>query len=135
MGECGCGLADYERGFRIKGAKAIVSYQVFPGCHDCGYGPGVAISFFDRKGEFLEDVPMETVTPDEYGSNRGGGYGRLLFDIEDLQEAAKELWKDSTIGPEPNQYENLSDWLEDNGYELIREAINRYERRRKPGRS
>lgn len=132
MCQCGCAEQEYREAYRIKGTKAIVAYQTFPGCGECHYGPGVAISFFTPAGlrePWLEDVKVQTVTPDEYGAFGGGGVGVGLFDQEDLRAAARELWKRATIGPSENQYANLDDWLEDFGQELVADAVHRYRAR------
>ena len=134
MGACGCGERPFERGYRVKGTKAIVAYQVFRGCEDCDYGPGVSISFFDRKGIWLEGAPIETVTPDEYGSHQGYGVGVGLFDMRDLEAAAKELTTEADIGPGDDQYASLEDWLHDYGQRLITEAMILYSKRRAAAR-
>jgi hypothetical protein len=131
MGQCGCGDTAPERGYQIKGTRTVVAYQVFTGCRDCDYGPGVALSFYDSpKVEWLDGVPLEKVQPDKYGANEGRGVGVGLFDMEDLRAEARALnANEASIGPGNDQYATLEDWLYDYGQRLISGAMRRYEKR------
>jgi hypothetical protein len=129
MGECGCGSPYFRSAHRIAGSKVTLGVQVYPGCRDCCYGPGVVVSVFDRPDvEWLEGVEVETVQPDDCGGSEGLGIPIPLFDMEDLVEAAKELCSEGEIGPDG--WLSLAEWLEDgeSGYKLIYKAIARRER-------
>lgn len=137
MCECGCADVSMEEAFRIEGQKTVVAYQVFDGCEDCDYGPAVAISFFDTAEAFpVEGVKIQTVHPNEFGSGReagerkyrAGGFGFGLFDIEDLEYAAKALEESGAEMCEGS----IADWLHDNGQHLVSEAMRRFRERTAP---
>lgn len=133
MCECGCGEQPYRDANQIAGSKVTLAIQVFPGCDSCDYGPGVAVSVFDSpEVEWLEGLKVETITPDEYGANRGHGISVGLFDTRDLVAASEELIAEGyQVGLGDDEYE-LPDWLAEFGGRLVQDAIRRYgERMRK----
>ena len=123
MCECGCGQTDISEAYRIGKTRTVLALQVYPGCQNCDYGPGVALSLFDSpKSEWLDGVDVQAVTPDEFGSNEGRGIPIPIMDVEDLVASAKEL--------DPvERYESLSEWLEEHGSQLLQDAVRRRRKR------
>jgi len=122
MGECGCGATQIDEAYRIGRTKTVLAIQVYPGCSDCDYGPGVALMLFDSpKNEWLEGVDVGHVVPDEYGANRGRGIGVPIFDNEDLITAAKELEEHDPV----EGYGSIAEWLEEHGAELAQGAVHK----------
>lgn len=131
MCQCGCGERENVEAYRIKGAKTVIAYKIFPGCRECDYyGPGITINVYDSpKSEWLRWTKVQEIEPDEYGGFQGQGISFGLFDQEDLRAAARELWSEAAIGPGMDQYANLDDWLHDYGQQLVADAIYRYAER------
>jgi hypothetical protein len=126
MGECGCGNAAFESAFRVRGQNPVLGIERYAGCRDCGTGPAVRVSVFDRKGatEWLVGLPSKDLIPDANGSNSGRGIGIMLWEPEDLIAAAGEIEAaEGTVGPEPNDYESVADWLSDYGHALVSRAM------------
>lgn len=123
MGQCGCADFSCDAAFRIKGSKSVIAVQRYPGCQGCGTPAGVVLCFFNERGvrDWLDGVKIETVVPDEFGSNRGIGIGIALLGAEDLVAAAKELGD----GQEIEHYSQASDFMEDAAHELIGEAVSK----------
>ena len=128
MCQCGCAEKPFAEAFQITGSKVTIAYQIFPGCGDCDYGPGVAFSLFDSpKVEWLDGVRIQKIKPDEYGANEGIGISVGLLDLQDLRKAAKELWAEAQIRPgDDNHYASLDDWLCDYGQRMLENAARLY---------
>lgn len=130
MGECGCGALYDDRGFILPEGK-VLSHGLYRGCDDCYQGIGITLHFWDSSEvEFLAGVELQKPKFDKYGGNEGQGYEINLFEVEDLIEAAKELWSGASIGDGEDDYETLMDWLHDWGLEFIQKALDRNMTRR-----
>lgn len=125
MGACGCSSGNMEEAYRIGRHRATLGIDVTAGCPDCGYGPGVLLSIFDRPdSEFLDGLEPKTYRPDEYGGERGPrlpGIPIPIFDIEDLQKAADLMEEKHGRAAD---WESVSEWLADAGYDLVGTAMN-----------
>ena len=124
MGGCGCGDFQDDVAFEIR-PDVVISIGTYPGCQDCDEGPGVTVHFWDSpSADFLDGVQRLPMKPNEFGGNEGFGHAVVLFQLEDLISAAKELADDNAISPEgEDSYSNLAEWLQDNGHQLIKDAI------------
>ena len=126
MCECSCAAQPYLTATRIDGTDVVLAVQVFPGCKDCDYGPGVSVAIFDSPTvELIEGLKLESIKADEYGGNSGYGLSVPVLDGEDLIAEARELCPKGTIGPGEDEYESLADWLDDNWDSLLRGAVHR----------
>lgn len=126
MCQCGCGDTNVQAAFQIEGTKIVLGFQIFPGCRDCDYGPGVAVTVYDSPDVlWLDGVKIQKVKADEFGGNQGVGISVPVFDLEDLVAAAETVEKTSSI----ESYVSLAEWLEEHGYEFLRDAISRREKK------
>ena len=124
MGQCGCGEYQPDQQFRLK--DCIVGIQLYQGCNYCEEIFVIVPEFFALGTEWTDDHPTVTVTPDEYGAQERG---IPVFAVSDLIEASKLVGGE--VGPEDHQYENIQDWLEDNGLNMMRRAVELCRRRNK----
>jgi len=128
MCECGCGATDIQAAYQIAGTQIVIGLQVYPGCEDCDYGPGVAILVFDSpKNEWLAGVKIQRIKADEYGGNQGHGIGVPIFDPENLRAEAAALEEADPIAA---GYESLGEWLDEYGVGLITGAVARRRKQR-----
>ncbi len=125
MGACGCGDANFDRGFRLPDGTTI-GIEVYRGCRYCATGPGVTVAAFDAKGahEWMDGVECPVMVPDEYGGDDRYALAVCLFDMADLLAECREIEAEVPIA----DYESVADWLEDNGLQLIQGAMVRQEK-------
>ena len=126
MGQCGCGDFQDDVCFQLR-PDVVISVGTYAGCDYCGNGPGFTVHFWDSPSvDYLDGVKRLPMTADEFGGNDGFGHAVVLFEIEDLVKAARELADANDINPESDDsYTDLGDWLQDNGYQLVKDAIYR----------
>lgn len=117
MCECICGEVRGEVVFTPNDSKTTVCIDIYPGCKTCEQVIGVDIRLFDHKGrkDWLEGNAGEFVEGDEYG--HVPTYKSIpILSVESLVQAAKAL-------PDVSDYENVSDWLEEHGLDLLQSAM------------
>ena len=125
MCQCGCGDTNVVQAFQLPD-KNVIGVQVYAGCSDCHTGPGVIAYLFTPKGA-REWVPQwmkrEPIEFDEYGGQGGQGISVGLFEIEDLQAAAKEMEVSESIAEWEGDF---GEWLSDEGLEWVQRAMQKY---------
>jgi len=128
MCQCGCGEFPVTQAYRLPKGQ-VVGIGIYRGCSDCFAGPGIAVYVYPSKRagkEWLEGAKMEDYKPDEYVGNHGRGISLSFFEVRDLIEAAK------AIGTrlEGDGWEmTIEEWLEENGLQMMQDAMELFERR------
>jgi hypothetical protein len=128
MGQCGCG-EDVEDKAAILPDGTCVAYGIYEGCVDCDTGIGVGLRFYDTKehcAEWVSPKAMTPMAPTEYGGNDGNGIGIPIMDVDDLVHVVAEMESEGLlVGNGRNSYGSISEWMEDNGLDLLQRAIRR----------
>ena len=129
MGQCGCGEGVEDRAVLLPGGT-VVAYGIYPGCEYCHDGIGVDLKFYDNfehYERFAMSSEKQSITPDEYGGNEGIGACLSIFTVANLVEAASSLEADGIrVGEDDDCYESIADWMQDNGLQLLQDAIRRH---------
>lgn len=125
-GPCPCGDFSPDAAYRLLDGTILV-IEHYPGCRECGTAVGVNLSLFPSdQNEWVVGMEIEPASVDEYGGNNGRGLQIDLLGVEDLIAALPVLEEEygcGRVGPGPNDYETMADWLRDHGYRLLREAF------------
>jgi len=112
MGECGCGeIRDVRQVVRV--GNKIMVVEVYPGCENCGQdGIATTLHLFTKwSSEMFGFEPQSELT-----TEMAEGLETVLFTVRDLVAALDGM-------PTMEHYDRLSDWIEDNGLELLQRAI------------
>lgn len=128
MCQCGCGDTNVEQAFQLPN-KNVIGIQTYRGCEDCHSGPGFMAYLFTPKGarEWVPQwVKREPIQFDEFGGRDGLGISVGLFEIQDLQAAAKELEAQQAIEEWGGDFE---EWLGDEGLRWIQRAMDLFTER------
>jgi len=137
MGECGCSLHTEDNFLEIANGPWM-AYGIYPGCEYCFNGIGVSMRFYDTEENFKRWADPDTVEkmiPDEYGGNKGHGEALPILEVKDLVDLAQEHQEEwGTIGEGDDQHPTIASWLEENGLELLNQAMGRCIRRFKEKR-
>lgn len=118
MGECGCGETVPYKILQIDDKVLVV--EIYRGCEYCDTGLIVTLHLNTAESAAEWDWEPDTkLEPDDYG------HAQVDFPLlgkDDLVEAAKRMNADAMFGGEDG-YETLTDWLSDNGLELLQTAL------------
>jgi len=76
----------------------------------------------DDKSEWLEGAKIEAYKPDEFGGNSGYGISISFFEVRDLIKAA-------TAFGDYEGYNSVEEWLEENGLQMMQDAMQLFEKR------
>lgn len=127
MCECGCGELVASKALRVQ--DTILVIEEYPGCRYCHTGMAVVLHFFDSEDharEFIDDMPIEPITADEYGANNGRGEMIPMVGKEELKKAAAVIH--SRIDVRLSDYDSLADVIDDIGLDLLQEALRQRKR-------
>jgi hypothetical protein len=129
MGQCGCGDLNAVAAYDLSDDKVIVVDE-YHGCHDCGTPLGFTLHLFSKEEAEKWLLSDQKPTPLRIDEPREEGLSQRSFPFvgrNELVEAAKEIEEENPI----SEYNNLSDWMYDNGLRLLRAAMEK--REWKPG--
>jgi len=129
MCQCGCGDLFPVKVYEINKNKYVVISE-YHGCKECAEVIAHDIYFYDKKGmeDIADWVKPEKVEFDEFGGEKHD-HGLPLFDISDFREILEE---NENIYGKVNEYDSMADWFEENGLNLIQEAMRRFKEKHKP---
>ena len=133
MGNCGCASVDrIEKAFWIEEGETVLAIHIYKGCPYCK--TPVEVDFYAIDADVAEDdwmIDLEDLSPLAPGEDIGFSVNSVsIFDPHKLGEA--DFGDDGL--PLMENYDNLSDWLDDNGYRLIENAIYRHDDWKEPFR-
>lgn len=134
MGQCGCATFGVEKGFNLPDGTEL-TYLIYHGCPECFPGIAVDVSLFAPGNEWTEGYELKKITPDEYGGhyedpNQQLGIPIPLFEVRDLVEAAREIGGTNCSIFQDGQV-SIEEWLEENGLQMLRKALDLFEKRMK----
>ena len=113
MGECGCGEINDIRDI-VKIGENILVVEVYSGCRYCHSGVVVSLHLFtEEEAKCFQFESTKVFEPDEFG------YGALHFPIVGQEDLAITCLEMESM----ENYIDVSDWLTDNGRELLQRAI------------
>lgn len=117
MGECGCGGTVPHKILKI--GKDVMYVEIYRGCDYCETGIMVTVGIVTPEiAEMNGWEPGETF---EAGKDDWNQFDFPIISKDDLIDAVKQMKDDDAIGE--NGYDNLTDWLQDRGLDLLQTAV------------
>ena len=119
MCECGCGNFNPYKAYKM--GENVLAVEIYPGCEECGTGLMVSLHIFTPdEAKHYDMEPTEEFKPDEFG------WAEMSFPIigkDDLLQAAKDNIHENGEPIEEQGYENIPDWISDNGLDLLQRGL------------
>jgi hypothetical protein len=131
---CQCGCGDFQATHRFAGPDGITyAFKAHPGCYNCGIPAGAIVYRFDAEQAKewdlarLPELPFVSYASDP--ADRNGEFAHAVADPEIIVEKLTERFGAFKETDEDGDEWTLAETLEDEGREIVDDAIHETLRR------